>query len=194
MKKNNLLDLIRAKNTIFTTKDVALIWNETKIAFVRNKLYRYMKTGKIYPVRKGVYAKDKDYDKEELSTRIFTPSYVSFETVLAKAGVIFQFYGEIFIASYLTRELQIEGQKYSFRKIKDDILTNKIGIETDGTYFKASVERAFLDVLYLNKDYYFDNLANINWVKVKDILPIYDNKRMDQLVSKLEEKDKKELN
>jgi hypothetical protein len=40
-------------------------------------------------------------------------------------------------------------------------------------------------VLYLNKDYHFDNLDNIDWQKVNAILPIYGgNKRIERLVKK----------
>jgi len=47
----------------------------------------------------------------------------------------------------------------------------------------ATPERAFLDVLYLNKDYYFDNLSGLNWEKVFEILPVYEgNKRMERRV------------
>jgi len=179
------MDLMRSKNTLFTTKEVSLLWQEPDANFVRKKLYRYIKAGKLYSVRKGVYAKDKNYEKYELATKIFTPSYISFETVLTKAGVVFQFYGQIFVASYLTREFTIDDQTYVLKKIKDPILTNQTGMDVKENYFIASPERAFLDVMYLNKEYYFDNLLGINWDKVDEILPIYGgNKRMKTKVKK----------
>lgn len=195
MVKDYLMDLMRSKNTIFTTKDVSLMWGESNVDFVRKKLFRYMKAGKLYSVRKGVYAKDKNYKKYELATKIFTPSYVSFETVLARAGVVFQFYSQIFSASYLTRELIIDNQIYVFKKIKDSILTNQVGIEVKDNYFIASLERAFLDVVYLNREYHFDNLSGIDWDKVDEILPIYGgNKRMEIKIKKYREATQKGLN
>ena len=195
MEKDYLLDLMRSKNTIFTTKDVSLLWQEPDVNFVRKKLYRYIKAGKLYSVRKGVYAKDKNYEKYELATKIFTPSYISFETILTKAGVVFQFYGQVFVASYLTREFTIDGQTYVLKKVKDSILTNQTGIEVKENYFIASPERAFLDVVYLNKEYHFDNLSGINWGKVDEILPIYGgNKRMEAKVKKYREATQKGLN
>lgn len=194
MEKDYLMELMRSKNTIFTTKDVALLWGESDVNFVRKKMYRYIKTGKLYSVRKGVYAKDKNYEKYELATKIFTPSYISFETVLTKAGVVFQFYGQVFAASYLTREFTIDDQVYVLKKIKDPILTNQTGIEVKENYFIASPERAFLDVIYLNKEYHFDNLSGINWDKVDKILPIYGgNKRMAAKVKKYREAAQKRL-
>jgi len=195
MEKDYLLNLLRSKNTIFTTKDVSLLWGVSDVHFVRKKLYRYIKSEKLYSVRKGIYAKDKNYEKYELATKIFTPSYISFETVLAKAGITFQFYGQIFVASYLTRELVVDDQAYSLKKIKDSILTNRAGIEAKENYFIASPERAFLDILYLNKEYHFDNLESINWEKVDEILPIYGgNKRMAAKLKKYREAAQKGIN
>ena len=195
MEKDYLLNLLRSKNTIFTTKDVSLLWGVSDVHFVRKKLYRYIKSEKLYSVRKGIYAKDKNYEKYELATKIFTPSYISFETVLAKAGITFQFYGQIFVASYLTRELVVDDQAYSLKKIKDSILTNRAGIEAKENYFIATSERAFLDILYLNKEYHFDNLESINWEKVDEILPIYGgNKRMAAKLKKYREAAQKGIN
>lgn len=186
---------MRAKNTVFTLRDVALLWGESDANLIKKKMYRYLKSGKIYSIRRGIYAKDKNYNKLELATKIYTPSYISFETVLAKAGVVFQFYGQIFLASYLTREIRCNDQIYSYKKIKDTILTHDAGVEREETYFIASPERAFLDVLYLNKDYHFDNLFNLNWDKVFQILSIYeDNKRMGRKVKEYYQGVKEETN
>jgi len=194
MEKSDILSLFRSGNTVFSFKDVSLIWGETRANLVRRRLYYYVKKGELYPIRRGFYAKDKNYNKYELAVKISTPSYISFESVLAKAGVIFQFYGQIFIASYLTRELTIDGQIYSFKKIKDTILTNRAGIEVKDNYYIATAARAFLDVVYLNKEYHFDNLINIDWNKVYEILPIYSNKRMEKKVRKYQEAVRKGLN
>ena len=173
MKETGISRLLRAKNTVFTFKEVSLIWQETSSNLIKRRINYYVKTGKLYRIRKGIYAKDKNYDKLELATKIFTPSYVSFETVLAKAGIIFQYYSQIFVASYLTREITVDSQIYSYKKIKDAILTNSCGIENEENYSIASPERAFLDILYLYKDYHFDNLSSLDWEKVYKILPIY---------------------
>ena len=139
----------------------------------------------MYHLRRGLYAKSKEYNKLELATRIFTPSYVSFETVLAKEGLIFQYQKIITVASYLTREINIKDQVYSFKKIKDSVLSNNVGVVNAEQISIATKERAFLDTLYLNSDYHFDNLRSLDRYKIYDILPIYDNKRMTQVVNKL---------
>lgn len=182
MKKNLILAIYSAKNSVFSIKDIALLWEEPDTELVKMRIYRYVKAGKLYSIRRGLYAKDKNYNKNELATKIYTPSYVSFETVLGRAGVTFQHYSQIFAASYLTREITADGQTYSYRKIKDSVLTNNAGIERKRDYSAATPERAFLDTIYLNKGYHFDNLSVLDRNKVFEILPIYSNKRMEKEV------------
>lgn len=177
-KKSYILSIYSSKNTVFTAKGLALLWGETDTNLVKRRAYRYVKSGKLYAVRRGIYTKDKNYDRFELATKIYTPSYISMETVLLKEGVIFQHYGQIFIASYLTREITCDGQTYVFRKFRDSALTNLAGIEKKDHYFIASKERAFLDMVYLHKNYHFDNLSSIDWEKCYVMLPIYKNKEM----------------
>ena len=178
MEKGHLSTLLRSNNTVFTFKELSLIWNETDVKLTKKRVYRYTKMGKLYSIRKGIYAKDKKYDKLELANKIFTPAYISLETVLSKEGIVFQHYDQIFIVSYLSREIFCDGQTYVFRRMKDIVLTNSLGIENKRNYFLASKERAFLDTIYLNKNYHFDNLSSINWDSCFEILPVYDNKVM----------------
>lgn len=178
MEKGDYIStILRSKKTVFSFKDIALLWGDSGNA-ARVRINYYLKNSDLYHIRQGFYAKDKNYDKLELATKIYTPSYISFETVLGKAGVIFQHYGQIFVASYLTREITADGQAYSYRKIKESVLTNNAGMKHKDNYSIATPERAFLDVVYLNKDYHFDNLSALNWDRIFEILPIYENKRM----------------
>lgn len=182
MEKANILNILRSNKTIFSFKDILLASREENPALLRRRINYYIKKGELYPIRRGLYAKDKNYNKFELGTRIFTPAYVSFETVLGQSGVTFQYYSQIFVASYLTRDVKCDGQTYSFRKIKDTVLTNKAGLKNEGEYLISSKERAFLDTIYINKDYHFDNLSPLDRDKVFEILPIYNNKRMTKKV------------
>lgn len=177
--------LLRSKKTVFSVKDIALLWGDPGTNAARSRLKYYVQNGDLHRIRQGLYAKDRDYDRLELATRIFTPSYVSFETVLAKAGVTFQFYSRILVASYLTREIVCDGQTYQFRKIKDVILTNPAGVENAGERSMATPERAFLDTMYVHSDYHFDNLTPLDWKKVFELLPQYGNKRMTKQVNVL---------
>jgi predicted transcriptional regulator of viral defense system len=182
-KKGEYLDiLLRSKKTIFSSKDVALLWGDDNLGAVKVRLNYYIKKGKLIRLRRGLYAKDKNYDKYELAANILRPSYVSFETVLGSAGITFQYYNQIFIASYVKRDVTCDNQKYSFRTIKKNILINPKGIDQSEEYSIATKERAFLDTIYRSKDYHFDNLSPLDWDKIFEILSIYENKKMEKKV------------
>lgn len=174
--------LLRSTKTVFTNKDVALMWGVAADNAIRVRLNSYVRSGKLIRVHRGIYAKDKNYNRFELATRIYTPSYISFETVLTRNGINFQYYGNIFVATYVTREIEADGQKISFVRIKDYVLSNTTGIEHVENVAIATKERAFLDRIYVSKDYHFDNLATLDWGKVFEILPIYHNQRMEKKV------------
>lgn len=183
IKKGEYLStLLRSTQTVFSFKDISLLWGDSGTMASRVRINSYIKAGKLHRIRRGLYAKDKNYDRAELAVKIFTPAYISFETVLGRAGVTFQHYGQIFVASYLTREISADGQSYAYKRLADAILTNPAGVDNKSGYACATPERAFLDTLYLHKDYHFDNLDGLDWVKMLEILPIYGNKRMENRV------------
>jgi len=191
MKKGEFLSIILKSNkTVFSFKEILLMWKETNIYTAKTRINYYVKNQQLIQLRRGLYAKDRNYDKYELATKIYIPTYISFETVLQQNGLIFQKYNSIFMASYKTKELEIDNQNYCFRAIKRDILINQLGVEKKENYHIASSERAFLDVLYLNNDYYFDNLS-LDWNRVNQLLLIYNNKRMNRKIKELELLNKK---
>jgi hypothetical protein len=174
--------LLRSPKTIFSTRDAALLWGEDVEKTVSGRLHKYARAGKLVRVHRGIYAKDNNYNRFELATRIYTPSYISFETVLTRAGINFQYYSSIFVATYVTRDIEVDGQKISFVRMKEYVLSNTVGIEHADGIAMATKERAFLDRIYVSKDYHFDNLDTLDWDKVFEILPIYNNKRMEKRV------------
>jgi hypothetical protein len=186
MKKGDYLAaILKSDKTILTFKDITLLWQEEATSATQVRINYYVNKGELIKLRKGIYAKNRQYNKLELATRIFTPSYVSFETVLAREGLIFQIYEKIFVASYLNREIEIDDQVYSFHRIKLPVLTYSLGITHDNNQSLAVRERALLDTLYIKKDYHFDNLQALDWEKVFDILPVYENKRLEKRVNKI---------
>jgi hypothetical protein len=183
-QKKPLSVILRSPWTVFTFQDICLLWGTTDAKAAIEMVNYYVRTGGLYRIRRGVYAKDANYDALELASRIFTPAYVSFETVLVRSGINFQHYGQIFVASYLTREITVDKRTYRFRKIKESVLIEPAGIDRDNGRSMATPERAFLDTIYIQKDYHFDNLGGLDWDKVFQLLPMYRNQRM---VAKVDE-------
>ena len=184
-KGDYLATTLRSSKTVLSIRDIALMWQDKNPNITKVRLNYFVRCGDLFQIRRGLYSKEKNYNKLELATRIFIPAYVSFETILAKEGLIFQYQTQITVATYLKREITIDEQVYSFRKLKDQILTNTIGIEHIDETSIASKERAFLDTLYTKANYYFDNTRSLDWDKIFAILPIYDNKRLVKSVNKL---------
>lgn len=183
MNKNLLKKILKINKAVFSFKELVLLSRTEDIKSLKSQINYYTRKGELYQIRRGLYSKNKNYDRFELANKIYTPSYISFETVLSKVGIIFQYYKDIFVATYKSKTLIIDNQSYNFKRIKTSILVNDLGIDIKENYSIASVERAFLDVLYLSKNYHFDNLEPINWDKVFQILPIYKNKRMEKVVN-----------
>src|SRR3990167_9523649 len=179
MATDNLIaKLYESPKTILTTKDIALIWEETNAINLTSKIKYYAKEGSLIRLTRGVFAKNKEYEVKELATSIYTPSYISFETVLREAGIIFQHYDTIFIAGPWPKTMTIDKHTITFRKLKDSILFSPSGIKNENNYSIATPERAFLDMIYLFPQYYFDNLNTMNWEKCAELVIIYGNKQL----------------
>lgn len=176
--------LYQSSKTILTTKDLALIWQINNKDSLYTKTAYYVKRKVLRRLTRGVFVKNDKYNPKELATSLYTPSYISFETVLREAGVIFQHYSTIFIASPYAFTKKIDKNTFIFRKLKNSILFNSLGVKNENNYSIATVERAFLDMIYLFPDYYFDNLKSINWEKCNRLVKIYNNKELDKRLAK----------
>jgi predicted transcriptional regulator of viral defense system len=171
--------IYQSNKTIFTTKDLALLWGELNANNLKSKTSYYVKQGDVKRVTRGVYAKTTGFEPKELATSIYTPAYISFETVLREHGVIFQHLENIFVATKLSKLMKLEDHTFVFRKLKDIVLYNQTGIVRGDSYDIASLERAFLDTIYLSVDFYFDNLRPINWEICGEMVKIYNNKSLE---------------
>lgn len=180
MNNDIILRLYSSPQTVFTLDEISLIFPQIPYENLRSSIRYFTNAGKLKRVRQGVYAK-MNYNPFELANKLYKPSYISFETVLAK-GVVFQYYETIFLASYLTREVKVDGINIQYRQIKGDVLTNLEGIEQKDSYFIATIERAFLDAVYVYKNYHFDNLGGVDWEKVEQLKKIYHNKAFEKRV------------
>lgn len=183
-----ILTLYNDERSVYRLNDIAMLLGETRFDSINKRLNYFVRNNKVNNPRRGIYTKA-NYSKEEMACRIFIPSYISLDYVLQKAGVIFQYNTQFTSVSYLSRTIEIEETIYTFRKIKNEILVDTTGIirQSNGINI-ATPERAFTDTLYLNKDYYFDNLNTLNRNLVEQILPIYKSKKLAQQARKLLDK------
>lgn len=176
--------LYQSQKTILTNKDLSLIWQENDREKLNAKTAYYVKQKVLVRLTRGVFSKNKNYNPKELAISVYQPSYISFETVLREAGVIFQHYETVFVASKYSRIIKIDKQTFNFRKLKDLVLFNSGGVVSCGNYSQATPERAFLDMIYLFPNYYFDNLAPIDFNKCVELVKIYKNKQLVKRLNK----------
>lgn len=183
MNNDVILKIYSLPQSVFTLSELSLIFPEIAYPNLRRRMSYFTKVGKLKRLHQGIYSK-KEYNVLELANKLYKPSYISLETVLVNKGVVFQYYERIFAVSYLTREVKINDIAIQYRQIKESVLTNMQGIENKDGYFIASPERAFLDALYIYKDYHFDNLDALNWDNIFKLQAIYKsgvlNKRVKQ--------------
>ena len=168
-----LFEIYKDSRTVFRINDIALLINSND-RLLYQKLNRLVKKGKLLNIRKGIYAKE-GYKSEELACLLYTPTYISLGYVLQRSGIIFQYDSSITNISYLNREIFVNEQSIQYRQLKREILLNVSGIINKDNTNIATPERAFLDTLYLNGFFYFDNVKQLNINKIYELLPIYNS-------------------
>ncbi len=164
--------LLKQERKLFHTKDLSLLWKVDNPTTLRRTISRYIKRGILIPIYRGFYSvlPLEKIDAFDLGTSAFhSYCYVSTETVMVQAGIIFQhIYAHTFCSSK-TKTIQIGENIYKSRSLKDEFLYNPTGIIDHPTYKIATTERAIADMLYFNPKYYFDAHDEIDWKKVKEI-------------------------
>jgi len=178
-----LFEIYKDSRTVFRINDIALLINNNNLLLYQ-KLNKLVKKGKLLNIRKGIYAKE-GYKPEELACLLYTPTYISLGYVLQRNGIIFQYDSAITNICYLNREICVNEQTIRYRQIKREILLNTGGIIHTNNTNIATPERAFLDTLYLNGFFYFDNLKQLDINKVYKLLPMYNSASLVRKTEKI---------
>jgi hypothetical protein len=181
MQNDIILRLYSLPQTVFTLQELSLLFPAISYTNLKNRIHYFARTGKLRAVRRGLFVKS-DYDLYELANKLYTPSYISLETVLQKEGIIFQVYETVSVISYLSRTIWVDGHSIRYHQVKDSVLTETSGLENKNTYFIASKERAFLDAVFLYKNYHFDNLLPLNWDEVERLKGLYYSPALEKRV------------
>ncbi len=176
--------IILSKKSVFTYQDIEnILWIEN-INTIKSYFARWVKLWVFKNIFKWIYVLN-NYSKLELANKLKQNSYISFETVLKSEWIIFQdYWNTIFVATDQSIEKNIGKNNFKYLKLKNSILLNPIWVINMWNYMIASKERAICDRLYLSKNYYFDNLENVNFEKLEIISQIY-NKRVILDIKKL---------
>lgn len=176
VKTNNankrMLILANSGRRLFHTSDLALLWDIKNQNTLNTTTKRYVQSGLLSRVQRGLYALGDISDISPIvlgASAIHDYAYLSTESVLAQSGIILQNLSYYTFVSAKSLRFKIGDHNYYSRQLKDEYLYNKIGIyKKDGVNI-ATPERAVADILYFNKNYYFDNSSQIDWEAVKKI-------------------------
>ncbi|WP_281753135.1 type IV toxin-antitoxin system AbiEi family antitoxin domain-containing protein [Thermodesulfovibrio yellowstonii] len=173
----------------FSHKDVAQII-EIKDSSAKVFCSRYTDKGLFIRLKKDFYIlKDRwqrltKEDFYRLSNILQVPSYISLMTALSFYGVTTQVQRGFYeaVCTKRTERLEIEGVRFNFYKIKQELYFDFVKIED---FFIATKEKAFLDAVYLfSFGKYELDLDSIDFRKL-------DMKRIRTLLEKFPEKTKK---
>jgi hypothetical protein len=165
-------ELLQINRQIFHTGDLAVLWDISNKNTLYTAIKRYVRKGLLIPIYKGLYTTvpPAQLDPLELGKAIIHRyTYLTTESVLAQAGVIFHAIYACTFVSDLNKKVTVGSMSFLFRSLKQEYLNNPAGLLEQNGGFVASPERAVADMLYFNPRYHFDALGSIDFEKVKTI-------------------------
>ncbi|MBM3146245.1 MAG: hypothetical protein FJ010_14975 [Chloroflexi bacterium] len=183
--------LSSAPQTTFTIDDLAVLWSMPE----RYKLVRlvnyYVRTGRLYSIRRGVYTLKEDYSPLEAAIKLSPPAYISSTTALGIHGAYFQYESDLHVMARSSKTIRLSsGQTFVYHRLKDEILLNRQGVEKVDNYWLASLERAICDTSYLTPSFVFEHLERVEVDELRRLASIYDNhalvKRIEALCAVIE--------
>jgi predicted transcriptional regulator of viral defense system len=186
-----MLLLNKTNQKIFSTQDLAVIWQEANKRKLLESIKYYLRTKQIYQVSRGIYSiekyKAKDIEENielsfKIAQRISPNSYISLYTAMKYHGLIFQYYDDIYSIGERNIKREIFNKNFIYKTMKDDIFRNDIGILEKKGYRIAGKERSFCDSLYLFPNIGIDNIDMLDKDMVWEISKIYDNKSLNKRI------------
>lgn len=164
--------LLKQNQKLFHTRDLAILWRIDNANTLYTTIKRYVSKGILIPVQKGLYSVVPldALDPYTIGAAVLhTYTYLSCETVLVRAGVMFQAGDAMTFVSSFSRRFSVAGYIYLVRKMVDRFLFHDAGIERVNSVLTASLPRAVADIVYFNPTVHFDNPNEINWKEVRVI-------------------------
>jgi len=153
---------------VFSIKDI----EKTFPTFDKKALIYWQKKGYLIKIRNGFYCFSTSQIEENFlfftANKIYSPSYISFESALSFYGIIPE--GVFMItsaSSKKTNHFETLLGKFNYKKIKTSLFFGYKVISLDKSSFKiAELEKAILDSLYLNDSLNsIESFRSLRWNK-----------------------------
>jgi len=124
---------------------------------VRRQLGRWAKAGKVYQLRRGLYALAPPYQQNRphpflIANQLVRPSYVSLQSALGYYGLIPEYVPvTISVTSDRPQEVSTPLGEYQFKRVRQDrfFAFNPEDLGDGQSAFIAESEKALLDLVYL---------------------------------------------
>lgn len=172
MEFNELLNIV-GKEPIFHTG--LLLAGEVDPGHIRRQLVRWMKAGKLYQLRRGIYALAPPYQQTRphpflVANHLIRPSYISLQSALDYYGLIPEFVqATTCVTTARPKEYDTPLDSYTFRHIKT---SRFLGFELEEVsrgqrVYLATPEKALLDLVYFQKE--GDSLAFLRSLRLQNL-------------------------
>lgn len=184
-KVSNVEKLALSRKKVFTTEDLAVIWQIPERRRLVELIKYYLRKKRLISIYKGVYAYGEDFTSLDIAQKLIPMSYLSLYTTSQMHGLIFQYYKAAYAISLKSKKYKIGEQSYIYHRIKESIFYNQLGLVNNGRYISADRERTITDCLYVFPGFAFDNLHGIDIEKLSILSKIYNNKRLEKEINQL---------
>lgn len=161
---NYLTLLLRANRSLFHTQDLRVLWDISNSNTLYTAIKRYIQRGVLFPVQKGLYSTIplSELDPWALGVAaVHAYSYISCESVLAKAGYLNHVPQAITLVGSQAKKFELGGHQFVVRRLADQFLFQPIGVVVENGVRQTTVERALADLLYFNPYAQLD--ASVPW-------------------------------
>ena len=187
-----LKKLEKLKKDYYSVKDLERVL-DMPIDSLRGQLTRWCKKGILIRIAKGIYAPyGTEIDVLKIANQIYYPSYLSFESVLSRYGILSQIpYTLTFATPKRTKKMILNDTEIEFTKLSDKyyfgyVFENGINI--------ASPEKALVDCLYLVSkgkrvlnidELYLKNIDKEKLMKISKVFPKNTRELVENVASRI---------
>ena len=200
-----IIDKINQEIPFIRKGNFRILFEDIKDNSYNQNIKNWLKTGKIISLKRGLYifssywnkCQNKDEYLNYLSSILYSPSYVSKETVLAKYGMLTEsVYGISAISLKTFRVFSSDIAIFSYSKIKESLFMGFVEQSyVNNKYYIATKSKALFDYLYFYKrkmkivDKYaveelrinFERMNTIDWREFEKFLAIAKSIKLEKI-------------
>lgn len=146
----------KIKTPVFSRNDVVKLFSDESKSHISTQLYRMTKRGDLIGIKRGHYMfPNSKVDEFFIANRLYTPSYVSLESVLNITGIIPDIVATVTSLTTVTsKKLHTPVGDFSYSKISKELFFGyKSTLDQQSGFFYdiASPEKALLDYIYIRR-------------------------------------------